>query len=181
MKARLGGPFVGICCLCLAGCYRREMDNNGLVFSFQTWVPILVGLAGLVALPAGILMFAKEQRFWGAILAVGGPVIAVGVAPGMFLDRVVVNDQGFYSRHGFWFNPTIHDIRYHDLSLVRLVVEERPARGGGKNYSYYFDCSFKNGQQERVPLGDIMREALPEIAAQFRQHGVPVQLPPNLP
>jgi hypothetical protein len=93
---------------------------------------------------------------------------------------VVVNQEGFYSRHGFWWSPTVHNIRYDELDLVRLVVEEKPSRRG-KTYSYYFDCTFKTGKQERVPLGDIMREALPEIAEQFRQHGVPVELPPNLP
>ena len=60
-------------------------------------------------------------------------------------------------------------------------VELTFSQGRGKTYSYYFDCHFKAGKKERVPLGDIMREALPEIAEQFRKHGVPVQIPANLP
>ncbi len=64
--------------------------------------------------------------------------------------------------------------------MVRVVVEEKPGRSG-KTYSYYYDCIFKSGKQERVPLGEVMREALPEIAEQFRKHGVPVEIPPNLP
>ncbi|HWG44904.1 MAG TPA: hypothetical protein VN688_19175 [Gemmataceae bacterium] len=91
-----------------------------------------------------------------------------------------MNQDGFYSRHGFWWNQTIHQIRYEELNRVQLVVEGKTGRRG-KTYSYYFDCSFKSGKQERVPLGDIMREALPEIAEQFRRHGVPVQIPANLP
>ena len=47
--------------------------------------------------------------------------------------------------------------------------------------SYHFDCHLKSGKMERVPLDDIMREALPEIVDQFEKHGVPVQIPPNLP
>lgn len=113
-------------------------------------------------------------------MSLAGPLVAGAIAPGMYLDRVIVNQDGFYSRHGFWWDPTIHRITYEELKLVRLAVEEQSSRRG-KTYTYYFDCSFKSGKQERVPLGDIMREAVPEIAEQFRRHGVPVELPPNLP
>ena len=180
MKQRLKCLFVGACCVLLAGCYQKVSDKEELVFSFQAWVPLLVALAGMAAIPVGIVFIARKRRFWGICLAVAGPLAAVAIAPGMYLDRVVVNQEGFYSRHGFWWNPTVHNIRYDELTLVRLVVEEKMSRGR-KTYSYYFDCSFKQGRQERVPLGDIMREALPEIAERFRQHGVPVQIPPNLP
>jgi hypothetical protein len=98
----------------------------------------------------------------------------------MYLDRVIVNQEGFYSRHGFWWKPTIHRVRYDELHEVHLVVEEQHVRGG-KRYSYSFDCSLKSGKKERVPLGDVIREALPEIADQFRKHGVQVIIPPNLP
>jgi hypothetical protein len=180
MKQRLRWALLGLCCTLLTGCYRKVAEDGGLVFSFEPWVPLLVAVVGVAAVPVGIVLFARGQRFWGVCLAVVGPLAAGVVAPGMYLDRVVVNQDGFYSRHGFWWNPTIHQIRYEDLSQVQLVVEEKSGRRG-KTYSYYFDCSFKSGKQERVPLGDIMREALPEIAEQFRAHGVPVHVPPNLP
>lgn len=172
---------LAVSCLFVAGCYEKTSGKDGLVFTYQTWVPLLVGLAGLAAIPVGILLFVRRQRLWGVAVAVGGPLVAVAVAPGMYLDRVVVNQDGFYSRHGFWWDPVVHQVRYDDLSLVRVVVEEKTGRRGRKTYSYYFDCFFKSGKQERVPLGDVMREALPEIAGQFEAHGVPVQLPPNLP
>lgn len=90
-----------------------------------------------------------------------------------------MNQEGFYSRHGFWWYPINHDIRFEELQEVRVVAEKRGGRGGG--YSYYLDCGFKSGNVDRVPLGDVMREALPEIAEQFRSHGVPVHIPPDLP
>jgi hypothetical protein len=179
MKRHLGWVVLGLSFAALTGCYRKVSENGGLVFSFEPWVAGLVAVLGVAAVPVGIVLFVRGQRFWGVCLAILGPLAAVVVAPGMYLDRVVVNQDGFYSRHGFWWNPTVHQIRYGDLSQVQLVVEERSGRRG-KTYSYYFDCSFKSGKQERVPLGDIMREALPEIAQQFREHGVPVHLPPNL-
>ena len=173
--------FAALCFAVLVGCHQKEVGENGtLRFSFQTWVPLLVVVAGLAAIPAGVVMFARKQQFWGVCLAVLGPAAAGVVAPGMFLDKVEVNPEGFSSRHGFWWDPIIHNVRYADLNQVKVVVQEQSGRNG-KTYSYFFDCQFKTRGVERVPLGDIMREALPEIAEHFRSHGVPVQIPPNLP
>lgn len=168
-------------CVLLAGCYKKEIQDGAIVFSFQPWVPMLIIVAGVVAVPVGIVLYRNNARFWGACCLVLGPLAAVVVAPGMFLDRVSVGPDGFYSRHGFWFSPTTHHIRYDDLAQVRVTVEEHRGRRGRRTYSYFFDCYFKSGGQERVPLGDIMREALPEIADQFRRHGVQVYIPANLP
>lgn len=52
----------------------------------------------------------------------------VVIAPMMYLDRVAVNQDGFYSHRGFWWNPTVHQIRYDELSEVRLVVDEKPTQ-----------------------------------------------------
>lgn len=180
MKPRLHW-LAAAACLFIAGCYQRATEGNDAVFSFQAWVPLCVVLVGLAAVPAGLVMFARNQKVWGVIVALGGPILAGVIAPGMFLDRVIVNEDGFYSRHGFWWSPSIHKIRYDDLSEVILVVEESTGRRGRKSYSYYFDCNFKSGSQERVPLGDIMREALPEISQQIRNHNVPLRIPADLP
>src|SRR5262245_20365249 len=181
MKQRVVWILAGLGSSAIAGCYEKVSENDRLIFSYQIWVPLMVVLGGLAALPVGIVLIVRKKYFWGYILAIGGPLAAVVIAPGMFLDRVIVDQEGFYSRHGFWWDSTIHQIRYDELVLVRLVVEEKIGRGGRKNYSYYFDCSFKTRTAERVPLGDVMRQAIPEIAEQFRKHGVQVQIPPNLP
>src|SRR5688500_18347622 len=141
MKRLLSCVFVGLCLFGLAGCYRKVSEEGSLVFSFQPWVPSLIILAGLVAIAAGILLFAQRQRFWGVILIIAGPIAIGAIAPGMFLDKVIVNQEGFYSRHGMWWSPTIHDIKYKDLERVNLVVEERTGRRGRKNFSYFFDCT----------------------------------------
>jgi hypothetical protein len=172
--------YAVFCCILLAGCFRRVTENGDVIFSFEPWVPLLVVFGGFVVLLIGVVLLLQKQRFWGILVAIAGPLIAGVIAPGMYQDHVVVNQEGFYSRHGFWWNPTTHKILYKDLNQVQLVIEERTGRRG-KTKSYFFDCTFKSGQQERVPLGDIMREALPEITEQFRVNGVPLQVPPNLP
>jgi hypothetical protein len=170
-----------LCLTVIAGCYRKASEDGGLVFSLQPWGPLLVVLAGLAAVPVGIVFFMRKRRLQGVCLAIAGPIAVVAIAPTMFLDRVVVNRDGFCSRHGFWWNPTIHQVRYDELAQVRLSFEQRTGSRGRQEYTFYFDCSLKSGKTERVPLGDVIRQALPEIAEHFRQHGVTIQIPPNLP
>ncbi len=83
--------IAALCCLILAGCYQKVTKNGSLVFSFQPWVPLLVALAGVAAVPVGVVLFLRKLRFWGVCLMVAGPLVAGAVAPGMYLDRVVVN------------------------------------------------------------------------------------------
>jgi hypothetical protein len=182
MKRRLSmfGSFaVVLACAAMCGCYRKVNEHGNIVISFDTWVPVLAALIGLAAVPVGGVMFARGNRFKGGLVAVIGPLAAVVIAPMFYLDRVVINEEGFSSRHGFWWSPTVHDIRYQDLAFVQVTEEVRTTRRG-RSYSYYFDCTFKSGRQERVPLGDVMKEALPEIAEHFRRHGVVVIIPPDL-
>src|SRR5262249_26486490 len=142
---------------------------------------LMVVLGGLAALPVGIVLIVRKKYFWGYILAIGGPLGSVVISPGIFFVRGILGRGGFCFRPRFLGGSTIYHIRCHVPGHVRLVVEEKIGRGGRKNYSYYFDCSFKTRTAERVPLGDVMRQAIPEIAEQFRKHGVQVQIPPNLP
>ena len=181
MKRRMRWIVAAMGLAAVSGCYQQTSENGGLVFSYQAWVPVAVALGCLALVPVGILLFTQKKRLWGVVLALGGPIAAIVIAPTMYKDRVVVNDDGFYSRHGFWWDPTVHEIKYDDLNLVKLIVEEKIGRRGRKSYSYYYDCSFKSGKQERVPLGDLIRQALPEITGRFRKHGVQVDVPPNLP
>lgn len=181
MNRRFCCVAAAFCCACLAGCYRKTVEDGAIVYSFQPWVPLLTLVGGVVAVPVGIALYRGNNRTWGAACVILGPLAAGGLAPGMFQDHVRVDAEGFQSRHGFWFAPTVHNIRYADLDQVRVSFEEHRSLRRRRSYSYYFDCYFKSGAQERVPLGDIMRQALPEIAEQFRSHGVPVHIPPNLP
>ena len=157
------------------------LNDGGIEFAVKSWVPLLVVLGGAAATAVGVVLFALKKRLVGVIVAVVGLLAAGALAPGLYMDRVLVNDQGFQSSHGFWWDRVEHKVRYADLSHVQLVVEERTGRRGRKQYSYYFDCSFKSPPQERIPLGDLMREALPDILAQFEKYNVPVAIPPNLP
>ena len=181
MKRIVNCLLAGVCCFLLSGCYKRVSENGNTTISFESWVPLLIAVGGLFAVPIGLLLFTKKQKFWGIVLIILGPLAAIALAPGMFQDHVVVSKDHFFSRHGFWWSPITHEVKYDDLNRVHVTVEEKTGRRGRKSYSYFFECSFKNGKQERVPLGDLMKEALPDIVHGFREHGIRVDVPDNMP
>jgi hypothetical protein len=160
-------------------------EDGNKVITFQPWVPWLVGLLGVAAIPAGIVLLTRKQffgrqRFCAVCLIVVGPLLAGILAPQIYFDRVTIGRQGLYYQHGPWWNPTIQQIRYDDLALVRIGFERRFTRRGTE-YSYHLDCLFKFGKQERIPLGDLLKEAWPDLLEQLLEHGVPVEIPPDLP
>jgi hypothetical protein len=165
MKRRLSWLVTALGLVFFTGCTQQYSENGSLAFSYQPWV---------VLVPLGIAAFTQKKRLWGVILIIAGPIVAIGLAPGLYLDKVVVSEDTLYSRHGFWWSPTIHNIRYDDLSNVRFGVDVTRGRRGRKNYNYYFDCSYKSGKQERVPVGDLVKPALDEIGTRFAKHGVNV-------
>jgi hypothetical protein len=67
MTKRLSRIGAGLCCTVVVGCYQRTSENDGLVFSFQPWVPLLVALVGLAAVPVGVVLFRRGQRGWGSV------------------------------------------------------------------------------------------------------------------
>ncbi len=167
--------------LCLSGCYERFDQGGNLVFGYALWVPLLILGAALAFFGLGVAVFLKSDKFYGLVLMLVGP-IAVGIlVPSIFIARVEVNDEGFFSKHGLWWAPTAHQVRFDELSQVRLHVEEKLGKRGRKSHSYSFDCSLKSGKQERVPISDVVSEALPEIAERFRKHGIPIHVPANMP
>lgn len=180
MKRRLACTLAVSACAVLSGCYQRIDKPEGATYSFSPVVPILMIVVGLVLIGMGVVVFARRRFMWGAILALLGLGAAVAVAPGMYLDHVVVGKDEFTSRHGFWWSPVIHRVRYDDLAAVDVIVEEKRQRGR-RTFSYSLNCISKTGQQEIVPLGDIMREALTELAVKFQGHNIPANIPTEMP
>jgi hypothetical protein len=163
--------FAAVCLI--PGCTTEKVDGDTTVFSFVLWVPLIVLLAGVIAFFAGVLMRRNSAR-WGWGLMIFGPILCLLLAPGLFLDKATVNQDRFTLRTGFWFAPTIHDVRFADLSGIDLIAEERASRRGRRT-SYFLLCHRKSGQSEKVPVGDLMkRGAAAKILETAKQLGVPI-------
>jgi hypothetical protein len=142
------------------------------------WVLPAVILAGIGAIAGGVL-WTRADRFRGVILAVFGLAFLIIASPMMVLDRVEISGDRLYLNTGFWFSPTRHEIHFSEVSRAEVEVEVKESRSGPVN-SYGFVFYLKSGQKERVPIGDLMKQAYREILAATDKHHIPVQIPANM-
>lgn len=166
------GLFLGLAvvALMLSGCVEKTEEAGRSTYGFAGWVIALVIIGGLVSVPLGWVVRRLSER-WGWVLMIVGPIALVIVAPALFLDRVVVDNQHFEARYGFWFAPTTHDLTYADVRSMTVVAV--PGRRGQTKYELH--CALRNGGETVVHVGDLVRYAVPEILTRARAAGVPVQ------
>jgi hypothetical protein len=176
-RRNYGRPVAAIVFLSVAGCYERRQSGEEAVYTFQWWVVLAVVAAG-IALVVGGLLWTRRDRVRGIILAIAG-VLAVAVGAPMFvLDRVTIGPDRLYLNTGYWFAPNRHEVHFSDVSRADVEAQVTPSRRGPKK-SYFFIFHKKSGQTERVPIGDLMKEAYPEITERLRDCQIPLSLPPG--
>jgi hypothetical protein len=74
----------------LAGCYDVVHESDTRIYRFKLWVPLAVGLGGLVAVR--LAAFLRDKSLRGALFFALGGVAMVAAAPIMYIDRLVVSD-----------------------------------------------------------------------------------------
>jgi hypothetical protein len=154
---------------CLAGCYERVASGNASVYQFAWWLGPLVIALGLLGIPLGWLL-RRWSRKWGFVLMGMAPLLILIVAPAMYSDRVLIDDDHFEARYGFWFNPTVQNVRFDGLREIRYVSVEN--NRGETNYEMH--CVSKTGPQTVVPAGNLVINAVPEILEKAKAKGVRV-------
>lgn len=167
-SARGMAVLAGVLALGLvAGCYERVSDGNQSVYRFAWWIgPTVIG-AGILGIPLGWFL-RKASAKWGVALMILGPILLGIVAPAMYSDRVVVDDEHFEATYGFWFSPSVHNLQFRDLREIRYVAV--PGRKGRTNYELH--CATHSGAVTVVHAGNLVKNTVPEILARARARGV---------
>lgn len=141
----------------LGGCVKEDVNGSTITVSNELWVPLVTLVGGIVAAPAGWLLRKKSNRFgWGLLIM--SPLVIFGFAPSLFLDRAVVDDTHFSLHTGIWGLTAVHEVKFADLSRIRLISEETTGRRGRKQTNYYLLCERKDGTSAKVPLGNKVAE-----------------------
>jgi hypothetical protein len=162
--------LVGLLALCfVSGCYERVSLGNQSLYHFAWWLGPAVIAAGILAVPIGWFV-RKQNGRWGFVLMVMGPVLLIIAAPAMYSDRVLIDEEHFETRYGFWFSPTVQNIRFDDLQAIRYVAVR--ARRGRTNYE--LRCTRKSGGEATVHAGDLVKNAVPEILTRAKAKGIVV-------
>ena len=106
--------------LLLCGCTRKWDEAGTTHYSFELWVAIVSLLGCMASIPAGWLLRAISERLGYGIL-IAGVAGLVLLAPSLFTDHVTLNDEGFTLRTGLWMAPTLHDVKFRELSAIELT------------------------------------------------------------
>lgn len=162
--------MMALLCLFLAGCVTSTKGENGLRFHFEWWVPIVVLIAGIAFVPIGIAVRSYSSRTgWG--LTILGPIAALGFAPSLFMEQVLVHDRGFDVRSGIWGMTANQNVDFDSVTSVRLAQEETGGRRSRQIEVLYFDK--KSGESARFPLNnDLKIEAAKEIITRAGSLGI---------
>ena len=110
---------------------------------------------------------------YGYTISVVSVVAIIVVVPAMYCDKVVIDDEHFEAKYGFWFDQSIHKVTFSDLQEIRYVerMDSRNKR------QIDLECVHKSGSVDRVHAGDLVINAVPEILRRARQKGVPITEP----
>jgi hypothetical protein len=163
--------------LCLiataAGCTREETQGDLKIWTYESWVGVVAILAG-IAVTVGALALRKSG-FGAYVVAFFAIAFTVGFAPFGFVDYIKLDKEHVSTRWGFWFTPTIHEIRFDDVSRVDHTKEEKRGRRGRKSTSYYLVFTSRSGVQDKLGVGNsLMKAAKEEIVLALAAKGLEV-------
>jgi hypothetical protein len=155
--------------LLLAGCHERTVQGDTATYSFATWVVVTVFAASVVALVVAIGTGAARKWKPTIFLAIGSLAGFLLFGPSMATDRIRLSDHTLELETGIWFAPTKHNIDFDQVKTMTLVT-----RGSGRRRSQDLVFQLKRGGGVTVPLGDLMKTALDEIAKRVQERGVEI-------
>jgi hypothetical protein len=171
MMPRRSYPLLALPLLTAAGCATRTETGDLATYRFSLLIILGVAALSALAIPAGWLLRRFSQKY-GYVLMIVGALALVLAAPSMWNDRVEVDANHFAFNVGA-LGGSHRSIQFADLRSIRWIEEE--TQGRGRHTNYFLDCVKKNGSVERVPLGDLMKEASAEIFERAEARGVPIE------
>ena len=153
----------------IVGCVDEADSGGAKIITFSVWIPWLFLFGTVSAIIAGWFLRKLSVRYGYGMLLIGVALFVV-VSPGIFQDRVLVDDKHFTLQTGFWFSPTHHSVSFSELSKIDIRVQRR--RRGVE--SQFLVCKFRNGRIREVPIGTLMNYAAPVILEKALAAGVEV-------
>ncbi len=177
---RLGLLFALSFCL-LAGCIDRSTEGKTSVYTYSLSLVVTALVGGMALIYFGFSPRPGEPRLRGYFSIVLGLVLMAVAVPALRTDRVEVDPEHFTSTHGPPWNLLHHDVHFKALREIRIEVTEKAFRYQRRK-DYALVCRFKSGNEEKVPVGNVMQDAVGQIlsiAEQRRIRLVGVELLPQ--
>ncbi len=155
--------------LSVIGCVSEQTSGATQTFTYAWWLPTLVVLGGIAAVPAGLAVKTKSERYgWGLLIA--GPLFAV-LGAFLFSERAVLDDSGFVTSRLF----NSHDVRFDSLKLVRITSEVETGRRGRKSTKVYVTCTRADGSTAKIGVTNaVLEAAIPRFIEKVAQRNIQI-------
>ncbi|MGO1072029.1 hypothetical protein [Lysobacter sp. CA199] len=153
-----------------------------MTYTLALYIPLAVtavalGLAGL-----GWFFVRRRHRQklalrFAFVCFLMAAVVGGVMAPGMFLDRVTIDEQRLERSHGIWFMPD-YGVKGFDLPRVREIVigeQQRTARRGRRVTDEVWTAIYTDGSREEVVAGDLWKHHRAQIIERLRKRGIEVK------
>lgn len=144
-----------------------HQSPTAIIFPFM--LAVIISIVGIVYL----LQPRRLYRVISVVLFSIAVIFLVTVVPIPFFHRVVVTDQYFSQRIGYWFAPNEQMLRFDQLLYLHVVSDSNAQNLRTDKLQYVLECRLKpKGNIVTIPLQDLMKKALPEIYIQAAKKGV---------
>lgn len=143
-----------------------------MIYTFPRYVPGSVFAIAVIAVAIGALLLWKRKPPGLAWVAIAVGALAGGVfAPGMAMDRVVLDEEKLEQTTGFWFSPTVKGFRLADVESITINI----ARDRKDREYEVWEARLKNGRLQRIDPGDLWEMNGPDIIERLKAKGVEVR------
>lgn len=90
-----------------------------------------------------------------------------------FNDKVILSDSGFTSDVWIWFEPHRQQYSFKDIRAIRTWQKRSSAKVA--RLRCRATITLKSGEQEAIPVNDLLRRAWPEIARKAIANGIHIE------
>lgn len=142
-----------------------------MTYTFPLYIPVLVGLAALAIAALGVVLYRRSGSRPVLFACLGVATFLGGIiAPGIALDRVVLDDEKLEQLSGFWFARTTRGFYLADVSSI-TIRNERDRRN---NWHEVWHIAYRDSTMSRVDPGDLWQTNGPDISRRLRTRGIVV-------
>jgi len=167
--------FISVALL-LSGCVSyKELDEGIVEVGYKLYVPIVLGLSGLLLLWLGwsgikVKPYKIPKLFTSVIQLAAALMIFTIAIPGAVLDKVTISNSGFSSKR-FFFSSKSFEFNYDEIANLQFI-ESKEKNKTSTDFIY----ELKNGSNGKVPTGDLLRAGAPAIVLLSSLKGVDAKI-----
>jgi len=153
--------------IAVSGCTNVVVDGDTKINTTPLWLVVLIVAVSIAGTYVCWRCRNESWVTWAGL--VGLPAFAVYSIIGYSQLKGIVDDEHFELQS----IGNKYSVSFDELSRMEVVEEHTGVYyRGTENVNYYVDLHKKNGETQRITLGDTMKPLWQDIVTNAKEHGV---------